>query len=148
MVKHLTDEEVQLYAIDKKQRTIHVSEHVNLCKECKAKVDIYLVLINGIRQQPQPAFDFDLAATVLKQLPARSPGIANDKLLTWIFIFICAGLIGTVFYFFRGFLDNMFKGIASISIYLIVISAITVIAMLFVEMYRKYKKEMNVLDLY
>jgi len=123
MVKHLTDEEVQLYTIDKKQCAIEVSEHVHLCKECKARVDIYLVLINGIRQQPQPAFDFELAAIVLKQLPAKRPSTANDKLLTWIII-------------------------ATISVYLILISAITVIAMLFGEMYRKYKKEMNVLDLY
>ena len=148
MVKHLTDEEVQLYTIDKKQCAIQVSEHVHLCKECKARVDIYLVLINGIRQQPQPAFDFELAAIVLKQLPAKRPSTANDKLLTWIIIFMCAGFFGTVFYFFRGFLDNMFKGIATISVYLILISAVTVIAMLFGEMYRKYKKEMNVLDLY
>jgi len=148
MLNHLTDEEVQLYAMDKNQCGIHIREHVNLCKDCKARVDIYLVLIDGIRQQRQPAFDFDLAATVLKQLPAKKPGTVNDKLLTWIFILICAGLIGTVFYFFRGFLNNMFKGIAGISIYLIAISAITVVAMLLVEMYRKYQKEMRVLDLY
>jgi hypothetical protein len=42
----------------------------------------------------------------------------------------------------------LFKGIAGMSIYLIAISAVTVIAMLFVEMHKKFRKEMKVLDLY
>jgi hypothetical protein len=105
-------------------------------------------LIEEISRQPQPAFDFDLSATVLKQLPASSPWTANDKLLTWIFIFLCGAFIGTTVYFCRGYLDSMFKGIAGISIYLMAISGITVVAILFVEMYKKYQKEMRVLDLY
>ena len=148
VTKHLTDEEIQLFAFDKENCEVRITEHIHFCSACKAKVETYQLLISGVRQQPQPAFDFDLSAVVLKQLPQQSPGGANDKLLTWIFIFICVGLIGAVFYFFRSFLNNMFKGIEGISIYLIVISAITIIAVLFIEMQKKYKKEMRVLDLY
>lgn len=145
---HLTDDEVQEYVVDRQHCEIKIVEHVHLCGECKMKAEIYQSLVTGIKQQRKPAFDFDLSAVVLKQLPASGPGTANDQLLTWSFIVLCGGLIAATVYFFRGYLDSMFKGIAGISIYLMSISAITVIALLFVEMYNKYKKEMRALDLY
>ena len=148
VTKHLTDDEVQQYAADKSNCENRIVEHIHLCEECRTKVEGYQLMIKAIIQQPQPTFDFDLSAAVLYQLPTPAPKIANDKLLTWFFIFLCIGLIGATFYFFRGFLDSMFKGIATISIYLIAISAITVIAWVFVEMFKKYQKEMKVLDLY
>lgn len=148
VIKHLTDDEVQQYVIDKQQCEVKIVEHIHSCDVCKTRVEVYQLMIKGIKQQPKPAFDFDLSATVLDRLPVPEPKTANDKLLTWIFIFICIGLIGIVSWFFRGYLDSMFKGIAAISIYLIAISAITVIAWVFVEMFKKYQKEMKVLDLY
>ena len=148
MVKHLTDDEMQQFVVDKQHCEARIAEHIQICSECKIKTAIYQSLITGIKQQPEPAFDFDLSAIVLKQLPASGPGTANDKLLTWIFIFLCGGFIGTTAYFFRGYLASMFKGIAGISIYLMSISAITIVIILFIEMYKKYQKEMRVLDLY
>jgi hypothetical protein len=148
VTKHLTDDEVQQYAVDKSNCEKRIAEHIHLCEECRAKAEVYQLMITGIKQQPQPAFDFDLSAAVLKRLPASSPESANDRLITWIFIFLCGGLIGATVYFCRGYLDTIFKGIAGISIYLISISAITIIVILFVEMYKKYQKEMRVLDLY
>src|SRR5262245_9292171 len=147
VTKHLTDEEIQLFAFDKANCGFSIVEHIHICAECKAKTETYQLLIKGI-SQPQPVFDFDLSALVLNQLPEQDFKPANDKLLTWVFIFICVRLIGTAFYFFRGYLDSMFKGIAVFSIYLLAISAVTVIAWVFVEMYKKFQKEMRVLDLY
>src|SRR5687767_8187267 len=109
MVKHLTDHEVQQFVVDKQQCEATIVEHIHNCNECKMKSEIYQSLIIGIKQQPEPVFDFDLSAAVLKQLPASGLVAANDKLLTWIFIFLCGGLIGTTTYFFRGYLVSMFK---------------------------------------
>ena len=147
VTKHLNDEELQLFAFDKKNCELRIAEHISGCTECKAKVKAYHLLIEGILQQPQATFDFDLSAIVLERLPAQNPGTLNDKLLTGIIIFICTGLIGTVFYVFRGFLNSMFRGIAGISVYLLVISAITVIVVLFIEMQKKYNKEIRMLEL-
>lgn len=144
--KHLTDDEVQQYAIDKFKCKESIAGHIHFCEQCRAKVEVYQLLISGIKQQPGVAFDFDLSAAVLGQLSI--PKTANDKLLTWIFVFICTCLIGIVFYFFRGYLDSIFKGVGAISIYLVAISAVTVIIWVFVEMYKKNQKEMRILDLY
>lgn len=148
VTKHLSDEEIQLFAFDKSSCELRIAEHINSCPACKAKVKAYHLVMNGISQQPQPAFDFDLSAAVLKKLPPQTPRANHERLLTWIIIFICIALFGTAVYLFRGFLSNMFKGIAGISIYLIVISAITVIIVIFIEMQKNFRKEMKVLDLY
>lgn len=148
VIIHLTDDEVQQYVVDRQYCEMKIVEHIHVCGECKLKAEIYHSLITDIRQRPQPAFDFDLSSIVLSQLPVQDLKPASDKLITWAFIFICAGLIGTTLYFFRGYLSSMFKGMAGLSIYLVGISAITIIAWLFAEMYRKYQKEMRVLDLH
>jgi hypothetical protein len=148
MLRHLTDDEVQLYVDDKQQCGITMIQHVHSCEECKAKVEIYQLIFKGLGQQPQPSFDFNISELVLQQLPSPATKTSNDKLLTWVFITVCVGLVGTGAYFFRDILTTMFKGIAGIPIYLIAISAITVVALMFVEMYKKNQKEMRVLDLY
>jgi hypothetical protein len=61
---------------------------------------------------------------------------------------VSIGFLATTAYYFRSYAASMFEGVATILIYLIVISAITVIAGLFFDMYKKYRKEMKVLDLY
>jgi ABC-type transport system involved in cytochrome bd biosynthesis fused ATPase/permease subunit len=148
VTKHLTDDEVQQYIADKKQCEQRIVEHVHICEQCKMNVMIYQSLIAGIKQQAQPAFDFDLSASVLKQLPVPQPKAASNKLLTLILIFILVGFLTGTVYYFRSYLANMFEGVAAILIYLIAISAITVIAALIFDMYKKYQKEMKVLDLY
>jgi hypothetical protein len=148
MLKHLTDDEVQQFVIDKRYCEIKVVEHIHICQECKIKAEVYQSLIKGIKQQPQPVFDFDLSASVLKQLPAPQPKTADDELVTWILVFVSTGFIAGAVYYFRSYWASMFEGVATIFIYLITISAIMVIAALIFDMYKKYQKEMKVLDLY
>jgi hypothetical protein len=148
VTKHLTDDEVQLYVVDKQHCETRIAEHIHLCEECRSKVEVYLLLITKIKQQPQPSFDFDLSASVLKQLSVPQAKVASDELFTWILVFVSVGFLATVAYYFRSYMTSMFEGVATILIYLIAISAITVVAGLFFEMYKKYRKEMKVLDLY
>ena len=147
MVKHLTDDEVQQFIIDK-QCDIKIVEHIHTCRQCKIKVEVYQSLIAGIKQQPQPVFDFDLSASVLTQLPGVQPKIASDKLVTWILVFGSIAFLAGGAYYFRSYIASMFEGVTTILIYLIAISAITVIAAMVFDMYKKYQKEMKVLDLY
>jgi len=104
-------------------------------------------LINGIKQQPQPAFNFDLSKMVLQQLPSPKTSIANDNALIWIFGFMAMAFLGGAIYFFQSYFD-LFESMRTIFIYLIVITAVTVLAYLFIDMYKKYKHGMKVLDLY
>ena len=147
VIKHLTDDEVQQYVVDKQYCEVKIVEHIRLCEVCSAKVEVYQLMIKGIKQQPQPTFDFDLSKIVLQQLPSPSSKVSNDKLFIWLFVGIGIGFIGGGLYFFQNYFDP-FEGIRTISIYLIAITAITVLAYLFIDMYKKYRNGMKVLDLY
>lgn len=145
--KHLTDDEVQQYALDKFNCEKRIVEHIHLCEECTSKVEVYQLLVTGIRQQPQPAFNFNLSELVVQQLPSPKEK-TSDRLLLWVLLFIGVGFIGTILYYFEGSFVYLFRGIAAIFIYLIIITALTVITGLFIAMYKKYDSEMKLLDSY
>ena len=147
VIKHLTDDEVQQYAVDKPNCEKRIAEHIHLCEECRSKVEVYQLLITGIKQQPQPAFDFDLSKMVLQQLPSAVSKVSTDKLLVWLFVSTGIIFIGGGLYFIQSYFD-LFEGIRTIFIYLIAITAVTVLAYLFADMYKKYRHGMKVLDLY
>ena len=145
MVKHLSDDEVQQFVVDKLNCEKEILEHVHLCEGCKTKVEVYRLLVTGIKQQPQPAFDFDLSATVLQQLPLLKEK-TSDRTLLWALIFIGVVFVGLIGYYFQHSFAYLFEGISAIFMYLIVISVVTVLAGLFIDMYKKYNKEMKLLD--
>lgn len=145
MVKHLSDDEVQQFVVDEQNCEATIVDHTHICSECKMKVEVYRSLIAGIIEQPEPAFDFDLSTLVLQELPS-SKQKTSDKMLLWILIFISVGLIGTGLYFYQGYLTSLFEGLTSIIIYLVVVTAIAIMVFLFVDLYKKYNKEMKLLD--
>ena len=147
VIKHLTDDEVQQYVVEKQHCEVKIVEHINSCEVCSAKVEVYQLMIKGIKQQSQPAFDFDLSKIVLQKLPSSKTSIANDYALIWIFSFMGIAFLGGTIYFFQSYFD-LFEGIKIIFIYLIIITAVSVLAYLFIDMYKKYKHGMKVLDLY
>lgn len=147
VTKHLTDDEVQQYVVDKQNCEMKIVEHIHLCGECKLKAEIYQSLVTGIKEQPQPAFNFDLSKLVVQQLPSAKE-TASDGLLLRLLLFIGVALIGTGAYFFEGSFVYLFKGVAAILVYLIIITAVTVCIGLFIDMYKKYNNEMKLLDSY
>jgi hypothetical protein len=147
VIKHLTDDEVQQYVVDKQYCETRIVEHFHLCEECRSKVEVYQLLITGIKQQPQSAFDFDLSKSVLQRLPAQKTKTANDSLLIWLIIFTGISFTGGGLYFFRNYFRYFFEGIETILGFLIVVTALTVLAGLYIDMHKKYRKEMKVLDL-
>jgi hypothetical protein len=144
---HLTDVEVQQYVVDKQHCEMKIVEHMHLCGECKLKAEIYQSVVTGIKQQPQPAFNFDLSKLVVQQLPSPNEN-TSERLLLPLLLFIGVAVIGTGVYFFEGSFVYLFKGVAAILIYLIIITAISVCIGLFIDMYKKYNSEMKLLDSY
>jgi len=148
VLKHLTDDEVQQYVVDKQHCDLKIVKHIHFCEECNRKVEVYQLMIKGIKQQLQPAFDFDLTKMVLHQLPQSKTKVSKDRLLIYMVIFIGIGFTSGIFYYFQNYFKFFFEGISIILGFLIGITALTVLAGLFIDMYKKYRKEMKVLDLY
>jgi len=147
VTKHLTDDEIQQYVIDKPNCEKWIAEHIDFCDACRTKTGVYQLIVTGIKQQPQRAFDFSLSELVLQQLPSPKES-ASERLLLWVLICIGLGFMGAALYYFEGTLVYLFKGVVAIFIYLIIISAVTVLSWVFVDMYKKYNKEIKSLDSY
>ena len=148
LTKHLTDDEIQMYALDDQGCEIKIIEHIKLCSQCKAWAEAYQLLFTGIKQQPEPSFNFDLSALVLAQLPSSGAVPSRNNLAVYLFIFIGIVLMGTLFYIFRDYTITLFAGIASLVIYLILITVLTILAALCFDMYKNYQKKMAALDFY
>jgi hypothetical protein len=50
--------------------------HLHACAQCQRQVATYRQLFAATAQLPAPVFGFDLAASVVAQLPARKPAFA------------------------------------------------------------------------
>jgi hypothetical protein len=147
-VPHLTDEEIQQYALDNLNSDITIFEHITSCEVCKAKVMNYRLLFAGIQQQPRATFDFNLAELVVAQLPSPKPAAAPDNSLIYVFVLAAIALTAAVLYYFRIYIVSLFTGIAPLFIYLTATTIVTLAIILSTDMYRNYQRKMRTLDFY
>ena len=145
---HLTDEEIQEYALDNSAVDKATREHASTCRECKARVSDYQLLFAGIKQQPQPVFDFDLAELVIAQLPSPKPVAAPGNSFIYIFVLAAIAITGAAIYYFRTYIATLFTSITPLLIYLAATTIITLAVILSMDMYRNYNRKMRALDFY
>jgi hypothetical protein len=146
--KHLTDEEIQEYAIDKTKCDFKLGEHLHVCEDCKEKVSAYRLLFNALKQQPDPSFDFNLSESVISKLTPYKPKPSTNNLFLILSSIFAILILGIVSFIYRDSLISMFAGLAPLMIYLILISAVTISIFLVTDKYKLYKKKMNTLDFY
>ena len=143
---HLSESEIQECALAGTECDSSLLSHIGQCGHCKAKVEMYLFLFTGIRTQPEPVFPFDLSALVLKQLPETRSRHSLNNLLIFLLIFASLSVIVVPLYIFRKYISHMFSAIFPISMYLILLTALTILLFQSIEMFRKYRKQMNALN--
>ena len=143
---HLTEEEVQQYAADSTQCDAVISRHVQLCKNCAGRVANYHLLISGIKEQPESAFDFDLPELVLTKLPQPKPRQQKDSFGVYGLIAAGVGIVSIVLFYLQQPGITVFPGVSSLPGYLIITSVCTLLAVLVIDMYIQYRKKMNLLN--
>jgi len=148
ITKHLSEDEIQQYALDRSVCESKIANHVQLCEECQAKVATYQLLFTGISQQQEPSFDFSLSELVLAQLPEPKLNFWRDSFLIYLLIFVIILLAGFLSWIFRGHVLSHFVDVTPFVIYLIVTTAIILLIALGFDMYKSYHKKMSNLDFY
>lgn len=148
MLNHLSEEEIQLYLFEKDAVPAGVAAHLDVCKECKARLETYRLLVTGIEQQQAPAFDFDLQQLVLPQLAPPAPAAADDRLLKWIFILAGIAFTGIAVWLSRDYLESFFDGITALVTSLVIVTTVIILSALSIDMFKTYRKKMNSLDMY
>ena len=48
VTKHLTDDEVQQYVVDRPNCEKRIAGHIHLCEECRSKAEVYQLFIAEI----------------------------------------------------------------------------------------------------
>ena len=148
ITNHLSDEEVQQYAFDTSNCEARIVEHVQLCKECEARVAEYRVLFTDISMQPAPFFDFNVSELVMKKLPVPKSGILPGTFFGYLLTLSSILFTGTILYIFRVYLISLFAGITPVVIYLIITAVATILITLCFDMYKNYQKKMGAIDFY
>jgi anti-sigma factor RsiW len=64
--------------------------HLHSCRVCQSRVATYQQLFTAVAQLPPPAFEFDLTARVLAQLPRPRPAFP------WVLSGVAALVLGVV----------------------------------------------------
>ena len=165
--EHLTEEEVQQYALDAAATgstqppapiagntepaaiiagSTELSAHLQSCAQCRARVADYRWLFAGIRQQPRPSFDGNLAAMVVAQLPPPKLRFSWSAFFVTLLIIDGAGGIAIGCYLFRAELAALFAGFSYAFGYLTAVAVTTVLLFQSLDMYVKHQKRMRSLD--
>ena len=144
---HLSENDIQQYVSDSLLCEQSIMEHIESCDACKEKAETYRILFSGIEQQTKPAFEFNLADLVLSQLEPSKPKFSGDIFAVYLFagIGIIAVLLSGIL--FSKYFSDLFTGTSTLFLYLF--AAITLVTLLFqgVEIFRRYQKQMNALNI-
>jgi hypothetical protein len=156
MITHPSGMELQEYALDKSGCSTETTAHIQNCENCQAVIANYHSLFAGIKEQPRPLFDFDLSSLVLEQLPGALIGKQETPITEkvrfglsgWLMSVIICCTIAVSLYLFRKNIWNMFSEIPGYFLYLVLASAVVIVLLRIMDMYRKYQKQIDVLNFY
>jgi len=157
MTEHPSEQELQQFVSDNSLCTPATRSHIEGCESCLAQVASYRLVLSAIRQQPKPAFDFDVAALVLPQLEsprtAEDPAIARarsfkDRFFPFLLAAVVLPLTAIPLYLLRKNIFFLFADASGIFIYVIAAATLFFIGFKITGMYRTYQKQLKALNYY
>lgn len=135
---HLSDDEIQRYALAEHSRSAQSILHMEQCLRCRNAALTYQLMFEEFKHQDVPEFDFDLAEQVLSQLPApkTKPVFSLYPIFAVLaFIALAAGLTA-----------YLSVGISSLLNWLIISTFGMLAAGLFADQFENHKKKMHTLN--
>ena len=144
---HLSEMEIQDFALGSSDWPDAVAEHIASCTDCRAEIKAYEMLFTGIDQQSEPAFDFDISALVIPQLKKHKARMTAARFIAGFLMIFGSGCIAIPIYIFRGNILYMFSGVPVFFIYAITASTSVFVIIKIFLMYRKYQYQMRYLNI-
>jgi len=145
---HLLESEIQQYSLDKLNCEKHIIDHIQSCENCRENVEAYSVIFSTIKDQPEPAFDFDLTEMVMQQLPQAKPKVIADKTMIFVLSFIAVLSIGFTIVFFWSYFSDLITKITPMLIYLVITSIVSLMLFLGIDLISEYHKKLKILNYY
>jgi len=139
---HLSERDLQEAAESPAQLLAPQAAHLRGCGLCQGRVATYQHLFAAAGQLPAPAFDFNLAASVLAQLPRARPAFP------WVLGVVAALVLGVVVAFlalFGGVLVQAFRGVPTLLGVGLALVAGVIVAGQCVELLARHRRQMSLL---
>ncbi|HEV7620166.1 MAG TPA: hypothetical protein VGO09_00460 [Flavisolibacter sp.] len=143
---HLSETEVQEYALNKSTSGQEIVEHMKICAKCRADASFYQQLFTAIVTHPKPITDFDISSLVLGKINEDKIAIKPGNVYTLAFYTIIIFAIALALYFFRNNIFYLFNGISTLFLYLAIGSTVIVLFFKCTNMYKKYQDKMDMLN--
>lgn len=145
---HLTEEMLQLVAMEGTGNHPSAKEHLRECPSCEAQVRMISRMIESVESLPTATFQFNLTDIVLESLPEKSTVVQSKKrassgYLVMILVFVSALILC---YIFRKQLLYISKTPNEITLFLISISGFVLLFLLIADMVREYDKKIEKLN--
>ena len=144
--EHLTEEEIQQYALDKTKCDVYMQQHVASCERCGAQVNTYAALYAGLQEVEKPSFEFDVAALIQSQIQPKPKAVRPYPM--YLLALVGIGLVSLLLYLLRHYILQIFAGFSFILVLLLVITALAIVIFQGVDIYRKYQQKINELNFY
>jgi hypothetical protein len=143
---HPSEKEIQKYALDEMDADPVIIAHIGSCFDCQAEVSTYQMLFSGIKEQTAAAFDFDVQELVLSKLPKTHTRLSTDDIIAGFLVIFTCSCIGIPVYIFRKIILNSFIDIPPFFIYSIVIGTTGILVIKILSLYKKFLKQMHLLN--
>jgi hypothetical protein len=147
MREHPSETELQEFALGEMKNEAKIDAHIQLCDECKTTVANYRLLFSAIGSEQKAVFEFNLSALVLEKIQPDDTKYSKDSLIFYIG-FAELVLLGSAGYWYSEFLSGLLIGFGSLFMYLLVATAIIILAFQCVDIYKRYQHKIKSLDFY
>jgi hypothetical protein len=144
--KHLREIDIQQIVLDIGKCSVEVREHYELCEECKSEAAQYSRLFTALKELESPAFDFDLPAMILKELPVQQKTSRSDKYFVLMILVAAICLAACTFYFFRIYIAGIFIRISAASAYFILTMVVSAVIILGEDIISRLHKLSRILN--
>lgn len=105
---HLSDTEIQQYALGESRIDHTLTSHIEHCPQCSAHVKFYREIARNLSSSTAEVFDFELAPLVLAKLPAKRARKANELVFViWISAIGMVAGTGLFWYLNAGLLSKI-----------------------------------------
>jgi hypothetical protein len=156
--KHLAESEIQEFVLDESSAGPALVSHMRTCPACQAKAAAYGMLFTGMAGQAKPAFDFDLSAAVLTKISAKnnSAQVVPGRLPPYGILFSILAAVAaagwtyktTLIALYRTYILGIVAGVSKMVILCMVITVCCFLIFQLAEMYKRYQRKMDGLNIY
>ena len=142
MTEHVSEADIQLYVTEPELLDANQKVHMQTCARCQAQAANYTLLFKSIQESPKPAFNFDLSALVMDQLPA--PKRSFPWAAVWIALLSIAAVGVSVVLFWSSAIA-VIKSASLILLAAAATGAVVVLVFQAMEMLAAHHKQMSLL---